>query len=1401
MTPGRQDLYLNVLRVLTYSGLVIVAVAPLSSVYGTTAAVCGAAAAILAARLLAASHWRWWCTFAGGLAIAVLGLASDRVAGGFAGPARLLGPAGALELIDVLTFGLMAFGLVLALRTLTSKFPSFAFVEAACIVVAVAYSFRGHRRYPFSQPQVLSDWAFSQGYDPRHVIMYIGVTTLAALGLILLPRQYLARTVVAVAFILLFPMIGPQILSHTRWNPLAETKSQKEEEDEELKQVRREKRRVIPVPVKPLPKLTIEDARTEEGNAGTRTLTFSVSLSEASQSPVSVNYSTTGGTATPEDDYTPAVGTLLIPPGQVRSTVNVAILGDTDFEPDETLLVKLTHPVHAQFARDEAVGMIVNDDPAKPELSIRGIKFPEGNAGLTAASFEVVMSAASPNPVIVRYKTVGLDLRLLSAVNGVSRIPTEGKNLVVVAIVDRVLHFRIFDGDGKIVVDTDEKGLRERVRPIEDLRNQLKSLWPPHKLTGSEKGRVISAVTSIVGHTQTVAGTATAGEDFEEADGTVRIPPGQTRASITVNVIGDTTVEPDEMFAVELSNPVAATLRVPRGTGTIENDDKGEEPPPHPKEPPSLSIDDWQGDEGNSGNTAATFHVTLSEPTDQEVTVECRVIGRTATRGSDYLQPPVTTLRIPKGTKVATFPVTVVGDTTVEPDETFVAELANPKGATVERPLGTGTIKNDDHEPVPPGLSIDDVAVNEGSAGKTAAMFTIKLSEPSPRHVEVTYRTVAGTAEAGKDFVPLEGTLKIPAGVTQAGVTVEVLGDEDVEEDETFTLELSKPVNATLARGTGTGTIRNDDKGPPLPRVSIESAKLPEGNKGTTPLKFLVKLSAPSTKDVSVQYKTDDGTAVSGEDFRPAEGTLNFPPGTTAQTITVDVHGDTVYESDEMFLVRLSEPSAANLGNDKAMGGIINDDEPPKEKLPDDEFDWTVSHPKPLKPALLLRIRDDYDPVEKGYYLRTQAYSQLVGTRLLRSEMRDADVGWSLPTQRLDLPAFPPRKTLRDIVAAVFLIGDHESAPLLVQGVLIDPQENPSPDDFSAAYLVTSQVLAQGGANHPASAYAELARMKAGNPSWDEATRKSYLEYPPNQKYRDLAMQIANTLTASQRESPLARALAIRKWMEANFIYDYNPRHSKAEDRTASFLFGDCRGYCIHFAHAMTFLLRAQGIPARLAVGYRVGLERAGRRGAFVAYNNDLHAWAEMYLDQVGWVVVEAGAKGRIPGPDPESDPRELDRFLNLLSEVPPEVLADEEARPPVWRRAAVFGPPLVLLAAVLSLYAVKLWRALCPRFARESALPRVGYRAVLDRLAEIGYRRRYGETWEEFAVRLHAVSPELARLTEMHLRHVFRRDAATQVHRWWELYAAVMGQVTDKVPPGRRWLGWLNPVSWIGVG
>ena len=116
-------------------------------------------------------------------------------------------------------------------------------------------------------------------------------------------------------------------------------------------------------------------------------------------------------------------------------------------------------------------------------------------------SSEMIFSARSDLARWFDLRLMSFDLRLMSSLNDVSGIPTEGKNLIIVAAVNNVFQFRIFDGDGKVVVDTDEKSLTEQVRQIEDLREQLESLWPPHELTGSDKDRVVTAVTSIIGGT------------------------------------------------------------------------------------------------------------------------------------------------------------------------------------------------------------------------------------------------------------------------------------------------------------------------------------------------------------------------------------------------------------------------------------------------------------------------------------------------------------------------------------------------------------------------------------------------------------------------------------------------------------------------------------------------------------------------------------------------------------------------------------------------------------------------------------------------------------------------------------------------------------------------------------
>ena len=146
-----------------------------------------------------------------------------------------------------------------------------------------------------------------------------------------------------------------------------------------------------------------------------------------------------------------------------------------------------------QFAFDTNKTFGLDDDAfRRPDLRLMSSVNDVSNMPTEGKNLVIVASVQN---------MLGFDIRLMSSLNDVSGIPTEGKNLIIVAAVNNVLHFRIFDGDGKVMVDTDEKRLTEQARQIKDLRKQLKSLWPPHEMTSSDKGRVVTAVTSIVGHT------------------------------------------------------------------------------------------------------------------------------------------------------------------------------------------------------------------------------------------------------------------------------------------------------------------------------------------------------------------------------------------------------------------------------------------------------------------------------------------------------------------------------------------------------------------------------------------------------------------------------------------------------------------------------------------------------------------------------------------------------------------------------------------------------------------------------------------------------------------------------------------------------------------------------------
>lgn len=225
--------------------------------------------------------------------------------------------------------------------------------------------------------------------------------------------------------------------------------------------------------------------------------------------------------------------------------------------------------------------------------------------------------------------------------------------------------------------------------------------------------------------------------------------------------------------------------------------------------------------------------------------------------------------------------------------------------------------------PPPPAISIGDVSVTEGNSGTSSAIFTVTLSAAASSAVTVNYTTANGTATAGSDYLATSGSLTFAAGTTTRTLVVTVNGDTASEPNETLFVNLSAPSGATLADAQGIGTIVNDDG---VPTLSINDISVAEGNSGTRPATFTVTLSTAATSPVSATYATANGTATAGSDYTATGGSVTFPAGSSTQTLSVTVNGDTSVEPDETFTVNLGSPVGASLADAQGLGTITNDD-------------------------------------------------------------------------------------------------------------------------------------------------------------------------------------------------------------------------------------------------------------------------------------------------------------------------------------------------------------------------------------------------------------------------------------------------------------------------------------------
>jgi hypothetical protein len=421
-----------------------------------------------------------------------------------------------------------------------------------------------------------------------------------------------------------------------------------------------------------------------EGNAGTTSFTFTVTLGASVDSPLTVGFSTADGAATTADnDYTAVSGTLDFAgnAGETKS-ITVNVTGDRKAELDESFTVNLANVVAAGrsviMADGQGVGTLTNDDAALRSLTLNPVRDNTLIQNATGA-----LSNGVGDLFVGQNGNGNLARRGLLAFDIAGSLPA-GATVQSVTLTMYVVQTVVGD------------------YPVE--LHPVLANWGEAGSTGSGTG----------GPSQTGDATwlhtffnnqfwANAGGDFSATASAVTTV-GSQGAFYTWNVTSQLVADVQKWLDQPATNfgwlmQADETHNSAKRFASREAADLAQRPALtiefSENPPPEVSISDVVLTEGNAGSVAAQFNVSLSAPSTKTVTVDFATADGTATAGSDYLAAAGTVTFAPSET-TQTISITVTGDPQVEPEEDFFVNLSNPTNATIADSQGIGTITDDD---------------------------------------------------------------------------------------------------------------------------------------------------------------------------------------------------------------------------------------------------------------------------------------------------------------------------------------------------------------------------------------------------------------------------------------------------------------------------------------------------------------------------------------------------------------------------------------------------------------------------------------------------------------------------------------------------------------------------------
>jgi Calx-beta domain/Domain of unknown function (DUF4114) len=686
------------------------------------------------------------------------------------------------------------------------------------------------------------------------------------------------------------------------------------------------------------PILTITPATQNilEKNAGdpANSATFQVQLSGKSATNITVNYTTTNGTATAGSDYTATSGQLTFLAGSTTAqTITVPITPDNNVEPDETFTVQLSNPVGASIGSSLATATILNDDSLPVVTITAGINATEPSTNGTfiltrtgdlTTALTVTLGATSGTATSgVDYQAIGTTATFAAGSNNATiNLNTidddiyEGTENVKLALTAGTTYTIGAAASAEIsILDNETQPILTITPATQSIAE--KNIGDPANSATFQVQLSGKSATNITVNYATINGTATSDSDFTATSGQLTFLAGSnTPQTITVPITPDNIVEPDESFTLQLSNPVGASIGSPVATAIILNDDATVVP-----NTPVISI--TAGVNAKEPSTSGTFILSRTGDLSSALTVNLITTSTSATSNIDF-QPIANSITFAAGSNSATVEVKPIDDDIYEGTEKVGLLIQSGSNYSIDA-AASAEILIEDNE-TQPILTVTPAtqSIVEKNIGDPAnsATFQVQLSGKSATPITVNYTTVNGTATSGSDFTTTSGQLTFLAGSNAAQtITVPITPDNTVEPDETFTLQLSNPVGASIG-SPATVTILNDDILPVVTITAGTNAKEPSTN-GT----FILNRTGDLTTALTVNLGATSGTATSGLDFQSLATTAIFTAGSNSATVEVKPIDDDLYEGTEKVGLSIATGSTYTIGSSSTAEISIEDNE------------------------------------------------------------------------------------------------------------------------------------------------------------------------------------------------------------------------------------------------------------------------------------------------------------------------------------------------------------------------------------------------------------------------------------------------------------------------------------------